>query len=253
MCLILFKYEPDAEHNLIIAANRDEFHSRPTLPAHFWDNESSIFAGKDLLGGGTWLGSNKSGKVAGLTNFSQSTDPYNAQSRGFLVRDFLIQDKTSSDFANLIDPSSYAGFNLLLYDQNELVTCSNISKERDVEIRKLNPGTYALSNTYLTNSWPKCQKGRQRLADRTAQDFSVETLLEILRDSQPPIDNLLPRRGNTIEYERRLGSAFVVGEDYGTRASTVLLVNSSKITFHERSFTRKGLFYRDLRKELPLN
>ena len=253
MCLILFKYEPDAEHNLIIAANRDEFHSRPTLPAHFWDNESSIFAGKDLLGGGTWLGSNKSGKVAGLTNFSQSTDPYNAQSRGFLVRDFLIQDKTSSDFANLIDPSSYAGFNLLLYDQNELVTCSNISKERDVEIRKLDPGTYALSNTYLTNSWPKCQKGRQRLADGTEQDFSVETLLEILGDSQPPTDNLLPQRGNTIEYERRLGSAFVVGEDYGTRASTVLLVNSRKITFHERSFARKGSSYRDLREELPLN
>jgi uncharacterized protein with NRDE domain len=154
MCLILFKYEPDAEHNLIIAANRDEFHSRPAMPAHFWDNESSIFAGKDLLGGGTWLGSSKSGKVAGLTNFSQSTDPGDAQSRGFLVRDFLTQDKTSSDFASLIDPSSYAGFNLLLYDQNELVTCSNISKEGDIEIRKLDAGTYALSNTFLTNRWP---------------------------------------------------------------------------------------------------
>ena len=253
MCLILFKYEPDAEHNLIIAANRDEFHSRPALPAHFWDNESSIFAGKDLLGGGTWLGSNKSGKVAGLTNFSQSTNPDDAQSRGFLVRNFLTQDKTSSDFASLIDPSSYAGFNLLLYDQNELVTCSNISKEGDIEIHKLNPGIYALSNTYLRNRWPKCQEGKQRLAASTAQDFSVESLLEILRDSQPPLDNLLPQRGNTVEYERRLGSAFVVGEDYGTRASTVLLVNNRKITFHERSFARKGSSYRDLRKELSLN
>ena len=253
MCLILFKYEPDAEHNLIIAANRDEFHSRPALPAHFWDKDSSIFAGKDLLGGGTWLGSNKSGKVAGLTNFSQLTAPENAQSRGFLVRDFLTQDNSSSDFASLIDPSSYAGFNLLLYDQNELVTCSNISKEGDIEIRKLNPGTYALSNTYLRNRWPKCHEGKRRLAASTAQDFSVESLLEILRDSQPPLDNLLPQRGNTIEYERRLGSAFVVGEDYGTRASTVLLVNSRKITFHERSFARTGSSYQDLRKELHLN
>ena len=253
MCLILFKYEPDAEHNLIIAANRDEFHSRPALPAHFWDNESSIFAGKDLLGGGTWLGSSKNGKVAGLTNFSQPTDPSNALSRGFLVRDFLIKDKTCSDFARLIDPSLYAGFNLLLYDQNELITCSNISKQGDIEIRKLNPGTYALSNTYLTNRWPKCQDGKQRLTDSTQKDFTVETLLEILGDSQPPLDNLLPQRGNTIEYERRLGSAFVVGEDYGTRVSTVLLINRRKITFHERSFARKGSSYQDLRKELHLN
>ena len=253
MCLILFKYKPDAEYNLIVAANRDEFYARPSLPAHFWDNESSIFAGKDLLGGGTWLGMSKSGKVAGLTNFSQSTDPDNTQSRGFLVRDFLKQDKTSSDFASLIDPSSYAGFNLLLYDQTELITCSNISKEGDIEIRKLPPGTYALSNTYLTNRWPKCQEGRQRLANSTEQDFSIETLLEILGDTQPPLDSLLPQRGNTIEYERRLGSAFVVGDNYGTRASTVLLVNSKKITFHERSFARKGSSHKDLREELPLN
>lgn len=44
---------------------------RPTAPAHFWEEHPDLLAGKDLLGGGTWLGVTKRGRVAWLTNFRE--------------------------------------------------------------------------------------------------------------------------------------------------------------------------------------
>ena len=44
---------------------------RPTAPAHFWEKHPDLLAGKDLLGGGTWLGVTKKGRVAWLTNFRE--------------------------------------------------------------------------------------------------------------------------------------------------------------------------------------
>ena len=71
MCLIAWNWQP---HNpttrLLLLSNRDEFYARAALPLHWWDangaKESRVLAGKDLQGGGTWLGVSRSGRLAAL-------------------------------------------------------------------------------------------------------------------------------------------------------------------------------------------
>ena len=91
MCLIAFAWKVHPEYSLLVGANRDEWHDRPTAPAAWWDDYPQILAGRDLRAGGTWLGVSRSGRFAALTNFR---DPSNrksdAPSRGMLVRDFLL-------------------------------------------------------------------------------------------------------------------------------------------------------------------
>ena len=91
MCLIIFSYNVHKNYRLILGANRDEFYDRPTAPADFWEDSPDILAGRDLQGGGTWMGINRKGHFAALTNFrvpfgTQKTD---APSRGALVSDYI--------------------------------------------------------------------------------------------------------------------------------------------------------------------
>ena len=62
MCLIALNWQPQSTVPLVIAANRDEFYARPTLPLHLWADQA-ILAGKDLQAGGTWLGVSTSGRL----------------------------------------------------------------------------------------------------------------------------------------------------------------------------------------------
>src|SRR5829696_4272707 len=56
VCLILFANEANSRYRLVLAANRDEFYSRPTAPAAFWEEAPNVLAGRDLKGGGSWMG-----------------------------------------------------------------------------------------------------------------------------------------------------------------------------------------------------
>ena len=69
MCLIVLAWRVHPEFALIVAANRDEFHGRPALPAAFWDDEPTILAGRDLEARGTWMGVSRGGKFAAVTNY----------------------------------------------------------------------------------------------------------------------------------------------------------------------------------------
>ena len=69
MCLILVAWRAHPDFPLLVAANRDEFFARPTTPAGWWTDAPDILAGRDLQAGGTWLGINRQGAFAGLTNF----------------------------------------------------------------------------------------------------------------------------------------------------------------------------------------
>lgn len=50
MCLLFFKINNDAktekEYKLILINVRDEFYARPTLPAHFWEDNPEVIGGK---------------------------------------------------------------------------------------------------------------------------------------------------------------------------------------------------------------
>ena len=236
MCLILFSYRPDSKHPLVIAANRDEVHERASQTAHFWDDEPSILAGRDLVAMGTWIGCDRSGRFAALTNFSGQSDPSDPRSRGSLVHGFLVSDLSSLDYAQRIKGDEYAGFNLLVWDRSDFVYTSNKAQSR-----VLDPGEYGLSNAELGTPWPKCVNGKKNLARLTAQDFHEEDLIQLLSDGYIAADEELPQRGRTLEMERKTAPCFIKDPYYGTRASTAVILTKHELRFLEQSYLANGV------------
>ena len=238
MCLILFAYDVHPRYRLVLAANRDEFYERPTVPLHFWEDHPGILAGRDLEGMGTWLGVTRSGRLAALTNFRDPGRIKNAApSRGDLVADFLKGNQGAADYLRAIGPGvdAYNGFNLLLGDGDGLYYASN----RGVWFRSLEPGIYGLSNHLLNTPWPKVKsgvKGLKRL--EVKRDASLFLgLEELLQDQERPPDDQLPDTGVGLEWERRLSSIFISSRDYGTRCSSLLTIaRTGRIRFKEISW-----------------
>ena len=240
MCLILLTYRPGTQRPLIVAANRDEFHARASQAAGFWPEHPDLLAGKDLVAGGTWLGCSRSGRFSALTNFSQDTDPSAAKSRGGLVHEFLTSTTSALDYATEIDGSEYAGFNLLLYDGEHLAYASNIARGEGELPRLLAAGSYGLSNAELGAAWPKCIDGASAIADLADANCSIDELLAQLTDNTTPADERLPQRRRDIAFERRIAPCFIVGEDYGTRACSALIIEAGHIYFSEQTYHAAG-------------
>ncbi len=239
MCLIVFAWRSNAEHRLLLAANRDELHKRPSQDAHWWADDPTILAGRDLQAGGTWLAISKAGRFATVTNYRENQTPRRKQlSRGALVTDFITSGSDPLSFAQGIDADRYAGFNLLTSDGKDLVYSSN----RGDEPIALEPGVYGLANASLDTPWPKLLRSRDRLAELVENGRANETeMMRILADRQTaPLDELdtehLP-----FELARAVSAPFIVAPEYGTRCSTVLTWNESgKIRFAERRFDASG-------------
>lgn len=240
MCLILFGYRAVAETPLVIAANRDEFHGRASAVADFWHDQPDILAGRDLQAGGTWLGCTTSGRFAALTNFSSPDEGARERSRGLLVQNFLDQDCDARSYVDTLQGEAYAGFNLLVFDGEELVYTSNRQNSGRCPVDVLSPGYYGLSNAELGAEWPKCVHGARGLKTLTQQDFSHDDLIGLLADHSVPPDHQLPDRGRPIELERRGAPRFIVGEEYGTRASTTVVMSHDSVEFTEQSFIAGG-------------
>ncbi|MFB1035377.1 MAG: NRDE family protein, partial [Sinobacterium sp.] len=102
MCLILFSYQPDSDKRLWLAANRDEFHQRPAMPARIWPQQPAIIAGQDLQAGGTWLGITRQGRFAAVTNYRNPNSVEGTISRGTLCTDFLASDTSCLDYLSQI-------------------------------------------------------------------------------------------------------------------------------------------------------
>jgi len=220
MCLVVFAWDPGAERRLVLVGNRDEFHARPTAPMDWW-GEPPLLAGRDLLAGGTWLGIDAAGRYGVLTNFRGNAGPAGAPSRGTLIPRFLAGAGSPGDFLDEIarEAERYAGFSLRLGDRHELAYFSNGEREPP---RRLGGGTYGLSNGRLDSPWPKVKNSRVRLSRQLAVATAPEQLFDVLTDRRVAADHELPDTGVPRELERRLSAPFIVGEDYGTRSSSVL-------------------------------
>ena len=222
MCLILIAWQAHPAFPLVVAANRDEFHARRSASVDFWPDHPDLLAGRDLEAGGTWLGTNRSGRFAALTNYrAPALQKPDAPSRGQLVTDFLTGDLAIDAYLDTLTPDDYNGFNLLLCDRQQLVAFSNVTMQRHT----LAPGVYGLSNALLDTPWPKVDAGRTAL-NAALDDLPDEAALwTLLRDDTPHPDHLLPTTGVSLEWERLLSAAFIRGTDYGTRCSTLLKVD----------------------------
>jgi uncharacterized protein with NRDE domain len=227
MCLVLVAWQGHAKSPCVIAANRDEFHSRPAAAAQWWPSRPPILAGRDLSAGGTWLGLTRTGRFAALTNYRDSGQPRpDTPSRGALVTSILMSSDTidqSLDYLTRVS-ADYNGFNVLFSDGARLAVYESMRGSG----RELGPGIYGLSNHLLDTPWPKVQTAKSRLTSALSQSATRDAVLELLRDDQPAPDEQLPRTGLSLPWERLLSSAFVRAPDYGTRCSTVVRIDENR-------------------------
>lgn len=243
MCLILFASRVHARYPLIVAANRDESYARPSAPASFWSDHPHVCAGRDLEHGGTWLGIATNGRFAAITNYRQRPRAAAAKrSRGELTRDYLVGSEPAAAYVEGIAGRAheYSGFSLIAGVPGRLYFYSN----RGNGAQAVAPGVHGLSNHLLDEPWPKVTRGVSVLTGlaRAEESEIAATLFELLADQAPAPDELLPSTGLALERERAVSAAFIAGEAYGTRASTVLLVNAAgEALFRERSYGARGI------------
>jgi uncharacterized protein with NRDE domain len=240
VCLIVFALDCHPDYRLVLGANRDEYRERPADPARFWPDAPHILAGRDVQAGGTWLGVTTSGKLAAVTNYRdphpQVLDP---PSRGKLVAGFLQNPMvTPEEFQRVLnrDGQVFDGFNLLYGTSDELHYFTN----RGGSSGPVTAGIHGLSNHLLDTRWPKLTLARSRLeAILQHTDVNPEEIFAALSDPAPFADGLLPDTGVGPERERLLSPIFITDENYGTRSTTVLLIDRSGcVTFFERTFDR---------------
>ncbi len=246
MCLALIAWHSHPDYPLVVAANRDEFYARTTRPAAWWGQAVSLLAGRDEEAGGTWLGINRRGRFALLTNVRAPTErnPH-APTRGALVVSALQSRESVGPWLRRLAARSHAynGFNLLVGDalaapgrarEPELHYHSNRLSQPP---RRLEPGIYGLSNAFLDTPWPKVTRAVGRFACLVASRVDPDALLALMADRALAPDNALPSTGVPLEWERVLSAIQIRANGYGTRATTVLTVrNDGLVSFVERTF-----------------
>jgi len=240
MCLVLVVWRVHRAYPCLVAANRDEFHARPTARAAWWPDHPEILAGRDLQAGGTWLGITRTGRFAALTNYRDPEQRrVDAPSRGALVTAMLESGASVAEgLAYLREVGAhYNGFNLIFSDGERLGIYESVLGSG----RELGPGIYGLSNHLLDTPWPKVQNAKTRLEAALLGLAGTAPLLDLLRDDRPASDAELPRTGVSLEWERLLSSAFVRAPDYGTRCSTIIRIDAQgRAYFDEWSWNSVG-------------
>lgn len=238
MCLVFLSYGLSKQYPLLLAANRDEFYSRPTAPLAFLDEKKSILGGRDLQGGGTWLCIAKDGRFGAITNYrGWQASSLNPPSRGELLPGYLRSDLSAKAYLNslLKRADQYAGFNLILGDPKSLWFYSNT----EGKARPLGPGYYGLCNHLLDTPWPKLVRGKELLRSAMVEVDTVDlpAIMEGLSDSWRPEDARQPDTGIGLQQERLLSSIFIASPGYGTRSSAVISMDlQGEVLFWERSY-----------------
>ena len=239
MCVIFLAFDVHADYPLVLLANRDEFYDRPTAAARYWPDHPNIFAGRDLVAGGTWLGITQGGRVAAVTNYREPGVRTGTHSRGELVADCLKGDASGEEYMARVEQHSgnYSGFNLIVGEINnerrELFYFSNRTKG----VRDLKSGVYGLSNHVLDTPWPKVAAGKDRLSRTLGGTFDKQSLFDLLADESLAEDQELPDTGIGYEKEKALSAIFIKTPIYGTRCSTLVTFSKSLVpSLEERVF-----------------
>ena len=250
MCLIVFNWQPQSDLPLQVWANRDEFMARPALATSLWPEAPTVLAGRDVQGGGTWMGVTTQGRFAALTNYRDPSMAAAARSRGVLAAEYLRGDLSAAAFARKvqIERGLYGGFSLLLADAHELWCVGS----HQAEPMLVSPGWHGLSNAALDTPWPKLQQllnGAQGLVQQ--QVDNPEQHLALLADTTPAHDDALPDSGVGLMMERLLSPICIRTPNYGTRNSTWLRVQRTMIRWHEQDYNEEARRHHELARALP--
>jgi uncharacterized protein with NRDE domain len=242
MCLLIFAHQVAADYPLLVAANRDEFHARPTAVSGFWPEYPAVLAGRDLQQGGTWMGVSRDGRFAAVTNYRDPSRTASApRSRGELPLGYLTGEQAPLSFLNDLATRAqdYAGFNLLVGDRHSLCYFSNGSPKSPIE---LPPGLYGLSNASLDTPWPKVELGKARLKTvLEGKHISHDALSGVVADRELAQQKSLENREPESAMEALLSAQFIVTETYGTRSCTTVWFDAQGgASWLEKSFSEGG-------------
>lgn len=243
MCLAIIALNTLPDWPLIIVANRDELHERPTLAAKPWVDDEMILGGRDLNAGGTWLGMTAGGCIALLTNVREpGMHRPDAPSRGQLTETYLRSNAFAKEFVQSIEKhgQSYNGFNLFLGDQKEFWYCSN---RGGMTAQKLDGGVVGISNASINTPWPKLMRTRNAVAAHLSHSKQPDPnhLFAMMQDRNPALKHELPDTGIGAEREKLLSSPFILDPRYGTRCSTLVMKRADGIVlFHEKRYNSEG-------------
>lgn len=237
MCLIFLAVDQHPGYKLIIAGNRDEFYNRKTAPAAFWEEYPDVLGGRDLEAMGTWLGITRGGRICMLTNYRDVVNlKSGAPSRGKLVSEFLTGHDPAPIYLDAVARrgGNFNGFNLIAGDVDALWYYSNYGDG----VKRLTAGIFGLSNHLMDSPWPKVMKGKTQFAGALESgSVNPEDLFSLLRDEEIAPDDALPATGLSLDRERALSSMFIKTPDYGSRCSTVIMVDrDNQVFFSERVF-----------------
>jgi uncharacterized protein with NRDE domain len=260
VCVLAFAWKTDPEYPLIFVSNRDEYHSRPSKSLERWPN-TSVYAPRDLKGGGTWLGFTADGRWAAITNFRDGIKQIEKPiSRGILVKDFLLSSASPKQYAEEISHKvqTFNGFNLLVGDIESIEYISNRRKSDHVFAETLTePGIYTLSNHLLNTPWPKTVSLRETFTKTLMQGETSELndYIELLQSTETYDQERLPNTGIPSELEQKLSSIFIVGNEYGTRSSTAMKFNRREhsIQILEVQYDSDGVANQNTRLNLSVN
>lgn len=234
MCLIAFNWMDHPDYRLILVGNRDEFFHRPSASLHLWPE--GFYAGKDLKGGGTWMGFHPNGRFAALTNYRRASErKIDPISRGHLVKDFLESRQKPLEYLYLIQEQMhrYEGFNLLVAEGEQMAYLSNFRENAEIVDR----GIHGISNAFLDTPWPKVVQAKQQLLEAIIRDkLDDNNLLQLLQSKTYAPEKDLPQTGIDREMERILSAQFIqMRQEYGTVNTTaVLWKHDGEVVIRER-------------------
>ncbi|MGD1027794.1 NRDE family protein [Candidatus Binatus soli] len=225
---IYFQATTKREFPVVIAANRDEFLDRPGCEPTTLLEKPHVVGGKDLRAGGTWLGINEYGIVAGLLNrrADNGANPQ-ARSRGLLCLDALRR-RTAAEaaaFAAHERGSDYNPFNLLMVSRTEGFVAYN--RGASIEVVALKPGLHLLTNLDVDDfECPKISASYGKFAELgNRADFQRDPIGQraalgaLLADHNTQLD---PRIGAAAG--GRPNALCLHLDNYGTRSSSLIFM-----------------------------
>jgi uncharacterized protein with NRDE domain len=219
MCTVALAFRVFPGAPLLLAANRDERRGRPAEPPSRWPDRP-IFAPRDLLAGGTWLGVHRRGTLAAITNRFGHPRAEDRISRGQLVLDALGGDGAAATAARLgaLDPDRYNPFHLLVADSTSAHLIWHDGAV--ISARSLAPGWHVVTERSLAEETPAREQWLHSaliaLGDRGEDLEALRALLRVHAGDPEPLGPLLRTCVHLDDF------------DYGTRSSTLIRLAGSK-------------------------
>ena len=258
MCIIFFGFGKSqfAKYKVILAANRDEFYVRPANEAQFLSENPNILCGTDAqpgVEGGTWLGVNKKGKIAFLTNILRPSVEKEGSARGVIVRKFLENNSSPSQYIEQdLVTVDFRSFNFvgIQLKPDDSIECHYYGNKNQKSPKAINEGVHVVACTNITTPWNKVTHGERIFTEllqrkgSEGSDVLAEALFsELLSDSECLFpDELIKTQSASRmsdDFLEKYCSIMISGiSTYGTRTQTIVLVDfDNHVTFYERNRT----------------